>query len=118
MTTPIAQGPVDVNVRGWMPIETAPANTWILTFAKWDSGRSVGISLFKDVERVVEKVESECHNRKGRRRVVQEETVTEREWEGDHWEPTHWMPLPDAPNVEFRPLDAASSRPVAPGTPG
>ena len=25
---------------------------------------------------------------------------------------------PETPNVEFRPLDAASSRPVAPGTPG
>ena len=98
MKEPIAQGPVDVNVRGWMPISTAPANTWILTFAEWDSNRPVGISLFKDTERVVEKVESECHNRKGRRRVLQEETVTEREWDGDHWEPTHWMPLPDAPN--------------------
>lgn len=33
---------------------------------------------------------------------------------------TEWYrPEPkESPNVEFRPLDAASSRPVAPGTPG
>lgn len=93
-----AQGPVDVDVRGWMPISSAPENTWILTYADWSSEPHIAVCRFKTVERIVEKLESECHNKKGRRRILQEETITEREWDGDHWEATHWMPLPAAPN--------------------
>lgn len=82
----------------WQPIETAPAKTWILTFGEWRSP-PVGISRYEDTTRVIERVESESRNAKGVRRIVQEEEIREREWEGDHWEPTHWMPLPPPPNA-------------------
>ena len=81
----------------WQPIATAPPNTWMLTFADWDAEAPVAISKFVTVEKAVETVESECHNKKGRRRVIQEEMKMEREWHGQHFEPTHWMPLPEAP---------------------
>jgi hypothetical protein len=80
----------------WQPIATAPANTWILTWGDWQDP-PVGISLYEDLTRVVERVEHESRNAKGRRRVVQEEEVKERQWRGYHWEPTHWMPLPSPP---------------------
>ena len=82
MTTLIAQCPVDVNVRGWMPIETAPKDgRHIWTFDPNDH-QCVGYWFHCD------------------------------EWEGwmfadelladakpDCLTPTHWMPLPDAPNA-------------------
>lgn len=82
----------------WLPIETAPANTWILTFGDWQDP-PVGISLYRNERRVIDRVEHESMNDKGRRRIVQEETVTDREWDGYHWEPTHWKPLPPAPSA-------------------
>lgn len=80
----------------WQPIETAPLNTWILTWGDWQDP-PVGVSRYEDLTRVIERVESESTNAKGRRRIVQEEEVKVREWEGHHWEPTHWMPLPAPP---------------------
>ena len=80
----------------WRPIATAPANTWILTWGDWQDP-PVGVSRYEDLTRVVERVEHESTNAKGRRRIVQEEEVKEREWQGHHWEPTHWMLLPAGP---------------------
>ncbi len=82
----------------WLPIETAPENTWILTFGDWQDP-PVGISLYRNERRVIDRVEHESMNDKGRRRIVQEETVTNREWDGYHWEPTRWKPLPPAPGA-------------------
>jgi hypothetical protein len=81
----------------WQPIATAPAKTWILTWGDWQDP-PVGVSRYDDLTRVVERVEHESRNAKGRRRVVQEEDVQEREWEGHHWGPTYWMPLPSGPH--------------------
>jgi hypothetical protein len=89
---------VEAERQKWLPIETMPENTLALTWASWDP--EIGISLFRCVKRVEQHVEHESHNAKGRRRIIQEVEVQEREWEGSHHEPTHWMPLPAAPSQE------------------
>jgi hypothetical protein len=82
----------------WQPIETAPEKTDILTFAEWGSPQ-IGVSRYEWVEETRQSVESESHNKKGRRYVIQETEVRVREWHGEHSEPTHWMPLPDPPTL-------------------
>ena len=81
----------------WQPIETAPENTDILTYADFDDAQPVGVSRFRWVTEIVDDVEKVINNAKGRRLIIQERTVKKREWEGRHWEPTHWMPLPPPP---------------------
>ena len=102
MTTPIAQGPVDVNVRGWMPIATAPRDgtpIWAWSaeygqretrmekygrgspgFAEWERGDGPLNSGWRWCEPI--------HN-----------------W-ASTWTPTHWTPLPEAPNASCTPDDA------------
>ena len=81
----------------WQPIETAPENTDILTYAEWAEPQKIGVSRYRFYEEIEESVESESVNAKGRRVVIQQSTKKVRRWEGDHWEPTHWMPLPEPP---------------------
>ena len=76
---PIAQGPVDVNVRDWMPIETAP----------------------KDGTRVIGYFPTEGYDLP----VVMQCLFDDGAWQFDVYEapdrdasPSHWMPLPEAPN--------------------
>ena len=74
-TALIAQGPVDVNVRGWRPIETAPKSPdWFIgLFADGDIRKCVG------------------------------DTRHWFDWNGFVTDaPTHWMPLPDATNAELQ----------------
>ena len=80
MTTPIAQGPVDVNVSGWMPISTAPKDgTAILVYTQHDNFYVVAYdNVFSAPWRV--------RNDAG----LNERALT------------HWMPLPEAPNAELR----------------
>lgn len=80
----------------WQPIETAPDEVWILTYHE-GFGLPIGVSQYRWVTRVEETVESESRNSKGRRKIVQEVWIREREWDGAHWEATHWMPLPEPP---------------------
>lgn len=80
----------------WQPIETAPRGVWMLTYAEW-SNPEIGVSKVTERDIVVETVESEHTNAKGRRRIIQEEPAKETHWHGEHWEPTHWMPLPVPP---------------------
>lgn len=81
----------------WQPISSMPFNVDCLTFAEWSSGRLIGISRRISLVRIVEEVEHESTNRKGRRYTVQEREESVDDWEGDHYAPTHWMPLPAAP---------------------
>lgn len=111
MTTPIEQGPVDVNVMGWMPIETAPKDGTIVllyrpTAHKW--GR-VTPGKWSD-ERYAKKPKPFW--------VI---------WvkiggttESRAWAPTHWMPLPEAPNVELTGAREDASKDQTPpfGRPG
>ncbi|MDO9273913.1 MAG: DUF551 domain-containing protein [Rugosibacter sp.] len=88
--------PLERQVRGWDSIETAPKDgTEILCVSA--TGNMYVVS-YDDIFAAPWRVMNDCGFR---------EHVF-----------THWMPLPEAPNVEFRPLDAASSRPVEPGTEG
>ena len=82
MTTPIAQGPVDVNVRGWQPIETAPKNG----FSRLYRINGFCVQGFVDATGAL---------------MVQSEI--DPHWRMARGKPTHWMPLPDAPNVIYTP---------------
>jgi len=83
----------------WQPIETAPPNTDILTYADWDE-TPISVSTYTKHEEGAEEEEQVSVNAKGRRRVIQEFTVERRTWSGTHWEPTHWQPLPAPPTTE------------------
>ena len=88
MTTelPMAQGSVDVNDRGWLPIETAPKDCDILLYCqchgavrgKWNDdryGKKPNPYWTHDREKIwgVNAIRAD--------------------------QPTHWRPLPDAPNI-------------------
>ncbi len=90
MTTPIAQGPVGANVRGWMPIETAPKDgTAILVYTQHDNFYVVS---YDDVFSAPWRVRNDAG--------LNERALT------------HWMPLPEAPNDRVEGRDAALSRRV------
>ena len=72
-----AQGPVDVNVRGWLPIGTAPHD-----------GSSV-LLLGQSGRHADGFWESAAYNGNGCW-----------VWAYVKCEPTHWMPLPEAPNAK------------------
>ena len=76
-TEPIAAGPNDVTVRGWMPIETAPTDgTGILIYTRYGNFYVVSYDdMFAAPWRV--------RNDEGLLKTA----------------PTHWMPLPEAPNA-------------------
>ena len=86
MTTPIAQGPVDVNVRGWMPIETAPKDTFLLLVGP--SGYTTTPFVF-----TIGCMYSDYHVG----RWIDHANDDLMDW---GFEPTHWTALPDAPNAE------------------
>jgi hypothetical protein len=86
MTTPIAQGPVDVNVSGWMPIETVPTSEVVDLFVPWMPNRA----NFKGFRY------TDCYRR------------SDGQWTSKNFNseqlriisnPSHWMPLPEPPNV-------------------
>ncbi len=89
-----AQGPVDVNVRGWQPIETAPTDgTYVLLFEKYGTLPFIG----------------RCMEPSGVWSASHEHVRAEGGWDGavvvDYLCQElvlYWMPLPEAPNVEVR----------------
>ena len=98
---PIAQGPVDVNVRGWMPIGTAPKDgEYVLV----SNGRGVWVARFKDVYQSGWKPACPWQSM-----MLNHDHIPSGKRKGH---PTHWMPLPDAPNAEVTGVPALSARPV------
>ena len=90
MTTPIAQGPVDVNVRGWQPIETAPTDgEYVLV----SNGRGVWVARFKDEYQSGWRPACPWQSM-----MLNHDHIPSTKRKGH---PTHWMPLPDAPNAEL-----------------
>jgi hypothetical protein len=88
----------------WQPIETCPENTWVLTYASWGDPPYVFISKFRWVELQEWVTESETVNAGGRRKIVQEKILKERQWEG--WGGDFWMPIPAPPhNPDVRTTD-------------
>ena len=94
-TAPIAQGPVDVNVRGWMPIATAPRDgtpilAWNDNYGQRETRMeqygegSPGFALWKRGD--------------GPLNSGWRWSEPQNNW-GGHWSPTHWMPLPESPNA-------------------
>ena len=97
-TALIAQSPVDVDVRGWMPIETAPYGANVLAWLHLPknpiaSGPVVASRSF------VEKDEPESYGEF--RQTVGCWWANGRYYHdgSDTGYMTHWMPLPDAPNT-------------------
>lgn len=85
MTTPIAQGPVDVNVRGWMPIETAPKDgTWVLAVNSAISQTRLHIVRYSEHDG------TRFHWVRGSAPMDFVDGLT------------YWMPLPKTPNAEVR----------------
>ena len=80
----------------WQPIETAPENTWILTYSPDNTDEPYAVDKWRWRYWTEETVQSETTNAKGRRKVIQEERKQEREW-SQNWGAEYWMPLPDAP---------------------
>ena len=108
MTTPIAQGPVDVNVRGLLDRLQAKADNAYCDYIGlcrrdeclgWEAKTEKGI--FGEAEL---KAHKDAAEKLGRHRALQEAANA-----------LHALMTP---NVEFRPTHAASSREVAPGTEG
>ena len=83
-TAPIAQDPVDVNVRGWLPIETAPASGVVDLFVPWMPNRA----NFKGFRY------TDCYRRDDGQWTSKNFDVEQRRIIN----PSHWMPLPEAPN--------------------
>ena len=98
MTTPIAQGPVDVNVRGWMPIETAPVATRLMFW--WRPIKPNPYAECCVIGNLCYQYETGERNGKWWNDALGGEQ--------DIWHLTHWMPLPDAPNVELTGAGTAS----------
>ena len=87
-TAPIAQGPVDVNVRGWLPIETAPQNgTYVLV----SNGSGVWVAKYKAVYQSGWKPDCPWQSM-----MLNHDHIPRAKQRG---RPTHWMPLPEAPNA-------------------
>jgi hypothetical protein len=82
-----AQGPVDVNVRGWLPIETAPKDG---TRVLLSDGTSVSIGSWGN-----------AFSSWGWSNESAPEPTDGPGAIPGYWTepPTHWMPLPDAPNA-------------------
>ena len=92
--TIIATGPLDIPVRGWMPISNAPTDgTHILA---WEQNKGVRETLYAPYREG--SVGHDKYLFDGGERGGWE-------WEEPHshwvcfWKPTHWMPLPEAPNA-------------------
>lgn len=83
----------------WEPIESLPEGVMALLWTPCDANGEARIFVdrYFIAKRLVEEVESECRNAAGRRRIIQERTVTDRQWMDDGWSATHWMPLPKPP---------------------
>jgi hypothetical protein len=80
----------------WQPIETAPENTFILTYSPANSDEPYAIDKWRWHSWTEQNIESESANAKGKRKVIHEITHRERNWEAN-WGAEFWMPLPDPP---------------------
>ena len=81
----------------WKDPDTCPEGVEVLCYYEYLDGiERIGLNRFRWIERIKEEIESQTTNAKGRRKVVQETTVKERQWERAY-APTHWMERPDDP---------------------
>ena len=90
---PIGAVPLDCDVRGWQPIETAPKNETRVLIA---DHRGV-IDVAEYIERIEEKSVFVRKAKDGDVYRIEKEDCGF--WDSDIiYEPTHWMPLPKYPN--------------------
>jgi hypothetical protein len=82
-------------VSEWQPIETAPENTDILTWSSYNEDPFC-VDRFHWVTDIMEEVQSETVNAKGRRKVIQEVHEKRRAWDRGYGA-EYWMPLPEPP---------------------
>ena len=80
--------PLDIPVRGWMPIETAPTDgAYVLV----SNGRGVWVAKYKAVYQSGWKPDCPWQ-----RMMLNHDHIPMAKQRG---RPTHWMPLPEAPNA-------------------
>ena len=88
--TVIAASPLDITVRGWMPIETAPQDG---TYVMVSNGRGVWVAKYKAVYQSGWKPDCPWQSM-----MLNHDHIPRAKQRG--W-PTHWTPLPEAPNAEL-----------------
>ena len=70
--------PLDIPVRGWLPIETAPEEGQFLVYMPEDKRCPIQVAKWHPNVKVIGN-----------------------QFAFDQPKPTHWMPLPEAPNAEI-----------------